>query len=147
MKKPYKRKSLFVLNIFYFAFVIAASLILTICYGLLKRVDSIVFSAFIFFVNVLSLIVLITKQNNIKLSNASESECFSMSKTKNDNILNATNEQNSPYQIEPTESSGSCIKCLKKFLQVINVILKILFLVFMSFLAAGSIVMSSGIIK
>ena len=147
MKKPYERKSLFVLNIFYFALVIVSSLILAICYGLLKRVDSIVFSIFIFLVNVLSLIVLITKQNNIKLSQTSDSECFSMSKTKNENILNATNEINSPYQIELNESSGSCIKCLKKFLQVINVIFKILFLVFMSFLAAGSIVMSSGITK
>ena len=134
MKKPYKRKSLVIGNVFYFAFAMLNSLILIACYCLIKRIDSIVFSAFIALVNALSLIVMTTKQNM---------------KSNNKYILATTNETNISL-VKPmrfNDSSGSYVKCFKIFLKVMNGFFKLVFLVLIGLLAASAAVMSYGAVK
>ena len=139
MKKPYEKQTYLAMQVVYFVITTLAGFTLTVCYGLVARLDSAVLSGCITLVNAASVVILVTSRTR----NLNSMYIVATTEHLNSSI-NVTESKTSSSQLESNKSSA---RCCKYFLKGINVALKVVFLILIGFLAAGSVIMGAGTLR
>lgn len=134
--RSWKRKVYFYLDLGFFIIATILPLLLTIFYGISKRIDAIIWSIYIFAVNLTNISILYLRRNNLNKLNQTEAE------EVQDGFIKMKESSERP------EDKYSKIKAgLKRTIKIINFILRIFFIVIFCLLLNGAIIEGVGRIK
>lgn len=137
-KSRLKNTCVFAIDIAYYTLVVLACAFITVCYGILHRLDSVVFAGITCLLAMASLISLIVRRTYPNRLNLHPNEQGKLVATTE---LNTTAAGKVVSSVDPPP--GRCVTCLG----VINFLLKLVFLVVLGLLANGAATMAVSSLK
>jgi hypothetical protein len=132
--KKWQNKTYFYIDLGFFIASVILQLLLTIFYGLAHKIDAIIWSIYLFAVNLTNLYILFARRSNIKSSTDADQEPETVSKMI-DHPTSRTNEDSKVKSV------------IFNIIRISNIVLMVLFIIFQCLLVNGAIIHGAGRIK